>query len=55
MSLWPNTSRQTDACVCGIKGLTLQLAAQQLQAEAHALVGGSLRVDPDEAGKKRTQ
>lgn len=29
---------------------TVQVAAQQLQSEAQALVGGSLRVDPDEAG-----
>lgn len=34
--------------------LTVQFAAQQLQSEAQALVGGSLWVDPDEAGQEGT-
>ncbi|TNN47675.1 hypothetical protein EYF80_042118 [Liparis tanakae] len=34
--------------------LTVQLAAQQLQAEAQALDGGPLRVDPDVAGQQGT-
>ena len=34
-------------------GPTVQLAAQELQAEAQALVGGPLRVDPDETGEER--
>jgi len=32
--------------------LTVQFAAQQLQAEAQALDGGPLRVDPDVAGQQ---
>lgn len=36
------------------RALTVQLAAQQLQAQAQALVGGSLRVNPDEAGEERS-
>lgn len=38
-----------------LKALTVQLAAQQLQAEAQALVGGSLWVDPDKAGQQGTR
>ncbi len=34
--------------------LTVQFTAQQLQAEAQALIGGSLWVDPDEAGHEGT-
>lgn len=34
--------------------LTVQFAAQQLQSEAQALVGGSLWVDPHEAGQEGT-
>lgn len=37
-----------------LQTLTIQLAAQQLQSEAQALVGGSLWVDPDEAGLERS-
>lgn len=36
------------------RALTIQLAAQQLQSEAQTLGGGSLRVDPDEAGQEGT-
>ncbi len=34
--------------------LTVQFAAQQLQSEAQALVGGSVWVDPEEAGQEGT-
>lgn len=37
-----------------LQTLTIQFAAQQLQSEAQALVGGSLWVDPDEAGLERS-
>lgn len=39
-------------CIVLLQTLTVQLAAQQLQSEAQALVGGSLWVDPDEAGRE---
>lgn len=35
-----------------LQTLTVQFAAQQLQSEAQALGGGSLWVDPDEAGQE---
>lgn len=40
--------------LCWLMELTVQFTAQQLQSEAQALVGGSLRVDPDEAGQEGT-
>lgn len=42
-------------CWLRVQTLTVQFAAQQLQSQAHALGGGSLRVDPDKAGEEGTR
>lgn len=47
-----NATEEARVLVIGrtLPELTVQVAARQLQPQAQALGGGSLRVDPDEAG-----